>query len=86
MIRSVEKPFSRTSAGPATNWKQKLRSTTGILEAIILFLLTIGGLFLGWFSPTQAGAIGSFGALLIGVIRGQLKLKNTIEAGKDVLT
>lgn len=71
--------------GPATNWKQKLRSTTGILEAIILFLLTIGGLFLGWFSPTQAGAIGSFGALLIGVIRGQLSLKNTIEAGKDGL-
>ena len=51
----------------------------------MLFILTIGGLFLGWFSPTQAGAIGASGALLIGVIRGRLKLKIAIEAAKDGL-
>ncbi len=71
--------------GPPTTWKQKLRAVTGIIEAIVLFILTIGGLFLGWFSPTQAGAIGASGALLIGVIRGRLKLKVTIEAAKDGL-
>ena len=72
-------------SGPATTWEQKLMATTGILEAIVLFLLTIGGLFLGWFSPTQAGAIGAFGALLIGVVRRQLTLKKTFEAVKDGL-
>jgi len=72
-------------SGPATTWQQKLFATTGIIEAIVLFMLTIGGLFLGWFSPTQAGAIGAFGAFLIGVIRGQLNLKNTFEAVKDGL-
>ncbi len=72
-------------SGPATTWQQKLLATTGIIEAIVLFMLTIGGLFLGWFSPTQAGAIGAFGAFLIGVIRGQLNLKNTFEAVKDGL-
>ena len=71
--------------GPATTWKQKVRALTGIIEAILLFLLTIGGLFLGWFSPTQAGAIGAFGALVIGMIRGQLKLKIALEAVKDGL-
>ncbi len=71
--------------GPATTLQQKLLATTGIIEAIVLFMLTIGGLFLGWFSPTQAGAIGAFGAFLIGVIRGQLNLKNTFEAVKDGL-
>jgi tripartite ATP-independent transporter DctM subunit len=71
--------------GPSTTWKQKLRATTGIVEAILLFFLTIGGLFLGWFSPTQAGAIGAFGSLVIGVIRGCLKLNIAIEAAKDGL-
>jgi len=71
--------------GPATTWKQKIRSITGVFEAILLFLLTIGGLFLGWFSPTQAGAIGASGALLIGIVRGRLKLKIAIESAKDGL-
>ena len=71
--------------GPVTNWGKKFKDLTGILEAIVLFALTIGGLFLGWFSPTQAGAIGAAGALLIGVVRGQLTLRGTIEAAKDGL-
>ena len=71
--------------GPATTWKQKIHSLGGIIEAIVLFVLTIGGIFLGWFSPTQAGAVGAFGALLIGVFRGHLKLKTTIDALKDGL-
>jgi len=48
--------------GASTSWGDKLRAITGIIETIILFLLAIGGLFLGWFSPTQAGAIGAGGA------------------------
>jgi len=71
--------------GAPTNWREKLRATTGIIEAVLLFLLTIGGLFLGWFSPTQAGAIGAGGALLIGLGRRQLSWKKFFEAGKDGL-
>jgi tripartite ATP-independent transporter DctM subunit len=71
--------------GAPTNWREKLRATTGIIEAVILFLLAIGGLFLGWFSPTQAGAIGAGGALLIGLGRRQLSWQKFFEAGKDGL-
>ncbi len=71
--------------GSATSWRSKLKAATGIIEAVILFLLTIGGLFLGWFSPTQAGAIGAGGALLIGLGRRQLTWHRFFEAGKDGL-
>ncbi|MBW2003161.1 MAG: TRAP transporter large permease [Deltaproteobacteria bacterium] len=71
--------------GVPTSWKEKLRAITGIIETIILFLLTIGGLFLGWFSPTQAGAIGAAGALLIGLARRQLSWRIFFEAGKEGL-
>ena len=71
--------------GDRTGWREKVRSTGGIIEAAILFLLTIGGLFLGWFSPTQAGAIGAGGALLIGLGRRQLSWKKFFDAGKDGL-
>ncbi len=72
-------------AGPPTSWSKKLRATTGIIEALVLFLLAIGGLFLGWFSPTQAGAIGAGGALIIGLIRRQLNWESFSTACKEGL-
>lgn len=72
-------------SGTATGWKEKVKATGGILEAVILFLLAIGGLFLGWFSPTQAGAIGAGGALLIGLIRRQLTWEVFFAAGREGL-
>ncbi len=71
--------------GTRVGWKKRFTATAGIVEAMILFLLTIGGLFLGWFSPTQAGAIGAGGALLIGLGRGQLTWRKFVEAGKEGL-
>jgi len=71
--------------GTPTSWRVKLRATTGIIETFILFLLAIGGLFLGWFSPTQAGAIGAGGTLVIGLARRQLSWQSFFEASKDGL-
>lgn len=66
--------------GPKTTMKEKLLSLTGVVEAVILFLLVIGGLYAGWFTPTEAGAAGSFGALVIGLARRKLAKKGITSA------
>ena len=71
--------------GDPTSWKERLTALTGIIEALMLFILAIGGLFGGLFSPTQAGAIGAGGALLIGLARRQLRWQTFIEACKEAL-
>ena len=71
--------------GPATTLAQKMKATRGIVEAVVLFVLAIGGLMLGWFSPTQAGAIGAGGALAIGLARRKLSWKSFVDAGREGL-
>ena len=71
--------------GDPTDWIGKFKSLTGIIETLLLFVFVIGGLFLGWFSPTQAGAIGAGGALVIGLVRRELNWGLFFNAVKDAL-
>jgi tripartite ATP-independent transporter DctM subunit len=62
-------------AGQATTFKEKLVGLSGITEMLVLFILVMGGLFAGWFSPVQAGAVGAAGAIVIGLVRRNLTWK-----------
>ena len=42
---------------------------------MLLFLLVLGGIYKGFFTPTEAGAIGAFGAFIIVAVTGQLTRK-----------
>jgi TRAP-type C4-dicarboxylate transport system permease large subunit len=44
------------------------------------FPLVIGGLYLGWFTPTEAGAAGAFGALAIGLVQRSLDFKGIVQS------
>jgi C4-dicarboxylate transporter, DctM subunit len=71
----IIKPSLGTPA-PKSNLKEKIRSLSGTTEMILLFLLVIGGLLLGWFTPTEAAGIGAAGAIVIGLIRRSLSWEN----------
>jgi tripartite ATP-independent transporter DctM subunit len=71
--------------GPAASLREKLMSLTGVAEAMILFLMVIGGLYAGWFTPTEAGAAGSFGALLIGLSRRKLSVRDFVSAVSETI-
>jgi C4-dicarboxylate transporter DctM subunit len=62
-------------AGGTTTLKQKLKGLLGLVEMVFLFALVLGGIFSGLFSPTQAAAVGSAAAIVIGVVRRTLNLK-----------
>nr|WP_321259312.1 TRAP transporter large permease [uncultured Pseudodesulfovibrio sp.] len=72
-------------AGPKTTFAEKLRSLPGSIEMVILFFLVMGGLFLGFFTPTEAGAAGAGLALLIAVLSGKMSWKKFHLAVNDSL-
>jgi len=69
--------------GNPTPLKEKLKALFNIWEIILLFVITMGGLFIGWFTPTQAGSIGAIGALLIGLFTKKLTWNNFQNATID---
>jgi len=58
--------------GPRTSFREKLASLPGTIEMLLLFGLVMGGLLLGWFTPTEAGGVGAAGALLVSQLRREL--------------
>ena len=66
--------------GPRASLKEKLYSLSGVLEMLIIFGLVMGGLFKGFFTPTEAGAIGAFCTLLLAVIRRQISWQGFVQS------
>lgn len=61
--------------GPNFPMKEKIAALKSSVNMVILFLLVVGGLYLGIFTPTEAGAIGAAGAFVISFIKKRVSLK-----------
>jgi len=71
--------------GPKTGFVEKLKSVTGAAEMIILFLLVMLGLYFGFFTPAEAGAAGSFFAVVLSAVQGNLSWKGFLNSVVDTL-
>jgi tripartite ATP-independent transporter DctM subunit len=67
-------------AGAAKTWKERLVAMRLVWAPVVLFVFVIGGLYGGFFTPTEAGGVGATGAFLLGVLRKKLNRANTREA------
>ncbi len=71
-IRAVRNP-DLAPAGPEVDLKGKIKAVAkGGVEVIIIFFVVIGGLFLGYFTPSEAGSVGAAATLAVALIRRQL--------------
>jgi tripartite ATP-independent transporter DctM subunit len=68
--------------GPLAPRKEKFTALFRTWDVIVLFLLVIGGLYLGIFTPTEAAGMGAFGAFCFAIFRGKM----TWESFKKSLT
>jgi tripartite ATP-independent transporter DctM subunit len=75
LVMCLIKP-SLGSYAPRSTFKEKVRSLSGTIEMVLLFFLVIGGLLIGWFTPTEAAGIGAAGAIVIGIIKRSLNWEN----------
>jgi len=63
--------------GRAT-WKEKIFALWGMWETILVFMITIGGMYLGYVNPTEAGGIGCIALLIITLLKRELSWKQFV--------
>ncbi len=68
-----------------SNWKERIKTLPGVIWPIIIFILIIGGLMTGLFTPTEAGSIGAFAVLLLCVLKKELNFEGYRKAVYEAL-
>lgn len=66
--------------GEKSTWRERFQSLNGLWEVAVIFAVSMGGLFTGWFTPTEAGAIGAGGVLILTVLTRNLTCEGLIKS------
>ncbi|HEX7437096.1 MAG TPA: TRAP transporter permease, partial [Caldimonas sp.] len=66
--------------GQVKPWRERIDALRLVWAPLALFVFVIGGLYGGFFTPTEAGGVGASGAFILGALRGKLDRTNTREA------
>ena len=66
-------------AGEHHTWQQRIRALKDVWPVLTLFLVVIGGIYGGLFTPTEASAIGTVGALFFAVWLGGMRWDGLVE-------
>ena len=65
---------------PGMRLANRLRAGVGAWKLVVLFFFAVVGIYLGWFSPTEAAAIAAFVAILIAFATRAMTLRGLVEA------
>jgi tripartite ATP-independent transporter DctM subunit len=65
--------------GPLHGWHERLATLKTLWATLTLFLVVLGGMYVGVFTATEAAGVGAVGALAIGLARGQLEVRQIKE-------
>jgi tripartite ATP-independent transporter DctM subunit len=71
--------------GDQFTFREKIRSLTGMVDTLLVFLFVMGGMFIGLFTPTEAAAVGAFGVLLVALIRRQMTWQRFVKSLYETL-
>lgn len=58
--------------GEVKPWPERFKDLRNVWAPLVLFVFVIGGLYGGFFTPTEAGGVGASGAFILGLVRRKL--------------
>ncbi|WP_332683080.1 TRAP transporter large permease [Bosea sp. (in: a-proteobacteria)] len=77
---TVRRDASLAPAHERIAWAERLRPLLGVIPALLVAIIVVGGIYGGIFTPTEGASVGAFVMLAIGVLRGTLGLSGIKQA------
>src|SRR5512136_3380900 len=71
--------------GEKSTWKERVASLPEIFWVALIFVLVVGGLMQGFFTPTEAGSVGTFAVLLLSIIKRDINFKGFVKSVAESL-
>ena len=68
-----------------TPWKARWASLPPVLWVLAVFLLVVGGIIQGFFTPSEAGAVGTFAVILLCILSRDMTVKKYIHSMREAL-
>ncbi len=80
----VKRNHNLGPAGEKSTWRERFKAIRGgIWEMLLTFIISLGGLFKGWFTPSEAGAVGAALLLVFTIIPQKLKWSGFVRSVSD---
>jgi C4-dicarboxylate transporter, DctM subunit len=71
--------------GEKSSWPERWKSLPAVLWPLVIFLVLIGGLMNGLFTPTEAGSIGTFAVLVLCILRRDISFKGFVKSVREAM-
>jgi len=68
-----------------STWKARIRTLPEIVWVLIVFCLVVGGIMVGFFTPSEAASVGTFALLVLAFVRRDMKFKTYIKSISETL-
>jgi tripartite ATP-independent transporter DctM subunit len=63
-----------------STWKERIKSLPEVGWILLVFILVVGGIMNGFFTPTEAGAVGTFAILILAVAKRGINFKGYVKS------
>jgi tripartite ATP-independent transporter DctM subunit len=73
-------PDSALSRPEGVSWKEKISALKGVWETVVIFLLVIGGIYIGLFTPTEAAGVGATLIFLMAIWKKKLTTRILLDS------
>jgi len=71
--------------GERSSWRERFASLPPVILVLVIFLVVVGGLMQGFFTPTEAGSVGTFAVLLLTLFKRDMNLKRFVKGIMETL-